>query len=260
MFCQPHPSRHAPVGARHLCRAALLVAGLGWATGAAAQDLEIVTEEYAPANFTGEDGAIAGIVTDTVRLMAERAGLSVSMEMLPFKRGYALVQGGADRCFMALWRIPAREDDFTWVGPILKDGYALFARAGEAPDVDSIEDSFGHPTGAVAGWGSTEAMQEAGHPNLEIVSLDIANMRKLAAGRLDLWLSGLLSAPWRAARQDLALERVLVVDEVDLSLACHPDTDPDTIAGLSAALQALTDEGAVQAIRARYLDTAASEN
>mgnify|MGYP000291177121 CR=1 FL=1 len=229
-----------------------LVPGIaGPGTGAA--ELDIKTEEYPPAYFTGPDGAIRGIVTETVRAMAASAGIRIDLEMLPFKRGYRHVRRTPGSCFMALWRTPARAPAFAWVGPLLADGFAIYTRAGSDIRIETIRDSFAYRVGAVAGWGSTQTLKQLGHPRLVVVTRDALNLRMLQAGRIDAWLTGIISGPYKAARNGLDIERQVVVRELGLWLACHPQTDPASLAALRGALMRMRDAGTIEALRHKYL-------
>ena len=223
------------------------------AAPATAADLDLRTEEYPPANFTGDDGKITGIATEVVRRAADRANLDITIELSAFKRGLKLTKTQPGTCFFGLWRTDQREDKFTWVGPLMQDGYALFARADSDIQLDSLEDSFSYSTGAVEGWGSTQAVKDAGHPNLEMAYEDSANIKRLDAGRTELWLSGLLSAPYEAKAKGLDIEKKLVVNTVDLSVACHPETDRAVLDRLQNAFDAIKSEGVVAKIKERYL-------
>ena len=223
------------------------------AAPATAADLDLRTEEYAPANFTGENDEITGIATEVVRRAADRANLSINIDLSAFKRGLKATKTQPGTCFFGLWRTEQRADQFAWVGPLMQDGYALFARDGSEIQLDSLEDSFSYATGAVEGWGSTQAVKQAGHPNLEMAYEDSANMKRLEAGRIELWLSGLLSAPYKAKAKGLDIDKKLLVNTVDLSVACHPDTDRAVLDRLQNALDAMKSEGVVGKIQERYL-------
>lgn len=220
---------------------------------AGATDLHLKTEEYPPANYTGPDGEITGITVAIVRRIAKRAGVSIAIEMGAFNRGLNATRETPGTCFFGLWPTEQRRDSFAWVGPLVQDGYALFARADSDIALDSLKDSFAYRTGSVSGWGSTKDVKEAGHPNLEIVYDDRLNLRKLRLKRIDLWLSGLLTAPYLAKSEDVSVRRVLVVDTVPLSIGCHPETDPAILARLQEALDDLRSEGKVGQVKAQFL-------
>ena len=117
----------------------------------------------------------------------------------------------------------------------------------------SLEDSFDYEIGAVAGWGSTEAVREAGHPNLQTVSQDEFNIRKLNGGRIDLWLSGLLSAPYKAKAEGAEIKQILAVKEVPLSIACNKESDQETIDKMQKALDDVKSKGFVEDMKKKFM-------
>lgn len=200
-------------------------------------DLLIYTENYEPFYYRDENDNIAGRVTDIVRSLAKDADVSVTMRLAPFKRGLLVTQKRQNTCFMALWRTETREPNFEWVGPLQIDGFAYFALEKSKIDLKIHTDTFAYSTGAVAGWTSTMEAQQAGHPRLTLVDSDALNIDMLLAGRTDLWLSGLLSAPYIAEKRGVKIKNVFTLKEVDLSLACHPGTNPDLLKRLRSKLK-----------------------
>ncbi len=202
-------------------------------------DLTIFTENYEPFYFRDENGEIAGQITNIVRDLADEAGITLKMRLAPFKRGLMVVQNKPNYCFMALWRTEARTPNFKWVGPLQIDGFAYFALADSDISIRQHEDTFDYHTGAVAGWTSTQEAQAAGHPRLTLVDDDGLNLEMLSAGRVKLWLGGLLSAPYIANKRGVEIKNVFTLKKVDLSLACHPDTDPAILGKLKQTLKTL---------------------
>jgi len=198
--------------------------------------IEIYTEDYKPLYFQDEAGNILGITTNLLREIATAADIEIELHMRPFKRGLNAVINNKDHCFLALWRTALREPDFTWVGPLETDGFALFALADSDISLASVEESFSYPTGAVSGWTSTMELQKAGHPNLVLVYEDALNVNMLKKDHTKLWLGGLISAPFVAAQLGVEIKKVLTIQRVDLALACNPKTDKALVDRLQEAL------------------------
>lgn len=206
-------------------------------------ELVIYTEDYKPFYFRGDNGEPAGSVTELVRTLADRTGIRIEIHLRPFRRGLNAVNTNKNHCFMALWRTAAREPDFNWVGPLQIDGFAFFALEESEISLSKMEDSFPYATGAVGGWTSTLAARKAGHPNLVLVDDDALNLNMLKQGRTQLWLGGLLSAPYVAGEQGISIKNVFTVEKVDLSLACNPATDTSLTDRLQVTLDSYTIKG-----------------
>ncbi|MBO9473532.1 transporter substrate-binding domain-containing protein [Shimia sp. R10_1] len=221
---------------------AMLTAGVA-SPALAETTLRVYADEYHPVYYLNDAEEVAGPAADIIREAAARAGVTVEFEYRPLKRALAEVEKTANVCFIGLWHTEEREDRFAWAGNIFTDGYAIFAKEGSGISIASVEDSFAYTTGVTAGWGSTEALRAAGHPKLQEVTDDLLNVKKLAHGRVDLWVSGTLSGPHAASLENIAVEQVLALQEVPLDFACNLATDPDAVSGMAAAITDLRNEG-----------------
>ena len=213
------------------------------AGGARAQDgaggpaLLMLTEEYPPMNYLGPDGRITGRATRLVRLAGERAGITLSFRLLPWKRAYHMALTGEGNCVYSTWRTPEREQFFKWVGPLAVDAWSFFARSDGAPEIQGLADTFAHSVGAVEGWALTEYLDQQGHPNLDKVAKDDkTNLRKLLLGRIELWATGrLIARELLEGREDISVREVFSLREVDLSVACNKTVPDAVIARLQTA-------------------------
>lgn len=201
--------------------------------------LTIYTENYEPFYFRDENGEIAGQITYIVRELADESGITLKIRLAPFKRGLLVVKNKPNYCFMALWRTEARTPNFQWVGPLQIDGFAYFALKDSDISILQHKDTFEYHTGAVAGWTSTQEAQKAGHPRLTLVDDDGLNLEMLSAGRVKLWLGGLLSAPYIAQKRGVEIKNVFTLRTVDLSLACNPNTDSAILGKLRRTLKSI---------------------
>jgi len=218
----------------------LICAGLNSAYSQENSQSKIVvyTEDYKPLYYQDENGQILGTATELLREIAAAAEIDIDLHLRPFKRGLNAVRNNADHCFLALWRTASREPNFTWVGPLEIDGFALFALKDSGIILSSLKDSFQYSTGAVAGWTSTLELEKAGHPNMVLVDQDGLNANMLRKGHTKLWLGGLISTPYLAELAGIEVKNILTVQKVDLSLACNPDIDKTLTGRLQKALVA----------------------
>lgn len=212
------------------------------ATDLEAADLIVYTEEFAPLSYTAEDGTLRGEAIELFTRMADRANLSFEFEMLPFSRGYMNVRSRDDACHLSVWKTEERETLFSWVGPLFTDGLAFFALKEAGLKLERVEDSFDYTTGTALGWATTHKLRAAGHPKLSVVEDNRLNANLLALGRIDLWIGGLITSPYLARKEGIDVEPVLLLEQVDLSLACNPKVGEDRIDRLQTALDALRAE------------------
>lgn len=227
------------------CAALTVLAGPGLATPTSA--LELYTTPYPPFSYSAADGHIVGMSADVVAEMARRAGITVTMHTdLPWARALALVQQQRDTCAFSVARQPEREALYQWVGPIAVNKWALFGRSDFSGRVETLDDAKSFRVGGLRGDAKARYLADRGI-QAELVADDRMNATKLAADRIDLWVSSLYTAREAAVAAGVKdLKLVLVFNEAPSYLACSPRTSAETIARLAAALEALRKEGFVK--------------
>lgn len=216
----------------------------------AAPALELYTTPYPPFSYAGGDGRIIGLSADVVAEMARRAGVAVAMHSdLPWARALAVAQEQRDTCAFSVARQPDREALYQWVGPIVINKWAFFGRPDFQGRVDTLEDAKSFRVGGLRGDAKARYLADRG-VNVELVPDDRMNATKLAADRIDLWVSSLYTARDAAAGAGLKdLKLVLVFNEAPSYLACSLSTPAETIARLAAALEALRKEGFLKKVQ-----------
>lgn len=217
-----------------------------------ADELVFTTEDYPPYNFHDEDGQLSGISTDVLREAVERADVQASFRLLPWARAYAAAQQQAGACVYSTGRTEEREPLFEWVGPLSDNDWAAFTHPDADVQAESVGDLHMLRVGGFRG-DATSAYLESRGVDIDYVSHDALNARRLEAGRIDVWVTGSRVAPWLAQREGTGpVDQQFVFREVDLYLACHPDTDAQILARLRSALQAMEADGTTERIRGRY--------
>lgn len=161
----------------------------------AVDSLSILSEEYPPFNFT-QDGKFTGVTTQVVQEITRRLGINDSIEIVPWARGYERLSTEANVVLFSTARTPERESLFHWVGPIYSLRLGFYARKSDGQDVGSLEtakhlkaiatyrDDFGEQT-----------LESLGFTNLDSSNSPQSCVRKLMAGRVDLWFFDNIGAP-----------------------------------------------------------------
>lgn len=240
---------------RVLPLALVLAAALVGAT--AARAVTLLTEENPPFNYS-EDGKVTGLVTDLVVEAARRASLPYAVEVLPWNRAYARAQAERDTCLFATARLENREKLFRWIGPLANNVWGVYGRSDFPIAPRLLSDLRRYRIGGVVNDAKVEYLRENGVTNFRLVTDDRQNPPRLFLqaddpNRIDLWVTGYYGAHEvaRAAKaSDIKL--VFVVREIPLYLACSPQTSPETINALAAAVEALRKEGLPDRLAADY--------
>ncbi|QEL56831.1 substrate-binding periplasmic protein [Chromobacterium paludis] len=222
---------------------------------AAGRPLRLLTEDDPPFNYPDDHGGITGISTEMVTEAFRRAGLSYTMQVMPWLRAYRLAQSDKHACLFSTTRNAEREKQFQWVGPLLKNDWAVFAGPRSPAAIRNMQALRPYRIGGYRGDAVALYLQNRGY-KLEYTSDDVLNLRKLMAGHIDFWASGIYHAHDLAKHAHLGpLRKVAVFSTSYLYLACHPQIPPDTLTRLSAALHAMQKDGFVGKLKKRYLDS-----
>lgn len=218
-----------------IAAAALLTAA---AAPAAAAEFLLTTEEYPPYNMTYK-GEITGIATDLVKAMFDKAGVAYKIDMLPWNRAINLAQTQKNVCVYSTTETEERKAQFAWVGPLAENNWVLFGRAdAEAPS--SLDAVRGKTIGGYSGDALSLYLEKEGF-KVETTPRDDLNLPKLVNGRIDYWATGSELGPYLAQQQGAAgaIKPLLTFKKTVLSLACHPDSDPEALGKLRTALAGL---------------------
>lgn len=230
------------------------VAGLLLSTGGlvGAQTLLLTTEESPPYNL--RDGAeVGGSSTDKLREVMKRARQAYRIELMPWKRAYELALEQPHTCVYSTTRTSEREGLFKWIGPIAFNEWVLFGRSDAPIRLGTLEDARPYLIGAYIGDAREDYLKSRGF-RVEAVPSDAQNPRKLAMGRIDLWVSGRYDGPVLIAEAGLtgSVKALLTFQRTELYLACNRALPDALAAELGRHVAALWREGLAAAIDARY--------
>ncbi|WP_152681989.1 substrate-binding periplasmic protein [Chromobacterium subtsugae] len=221
---------------------------------AAAEPVWLLTENDAPFNLPDKRGGVTGIVSEMVMEMFRRAGIAYRIDLLPWARAYQLAQTDPRACLFATTRTAEREKRFVWIGPLLQNDWAVFAGPRSPAGPQDMASLRGYAIGGYRGDAVAQYLIDRGY-KLEIVSDDVLNLRKLQAGHIDFWASGVYHAHYLAEHEHLGpLRQVAVFSTSYLYLACHPQTPFRRVSRLNAALEAMRNDGFMDSVKKRYLD------
>lgn len=156
-------------------------------------ELRFVTLEFAPFIY-GENQQVAGPGRDVIAAVCERAVVTCSFDIFPWRRAQALMRAGEADGMMVIGRNAEREKSLDFSPPLFRTEYGFFMRTDSTTVYTDPAQIAGMRIGAFAPSNTEtqlrnlrEEMIAAGLEPLIIDAHpdDAAGMRKLAAGRLD---------------------------------------------------------------------------
>ncbi len=116
-----------------------------------------------------------------------------------------------------------------------------------------MEDAKQYSVGGYNGDAAAEYLKAQGFGKLQLAANDTANVKKLEAGRIDLWATGEYLAPYLAAQEKVASPKpVFVFKETQMSLAFNKEAPDELINKLNEILAAMKADGTIDKINAKY--------
>lgn len=229
---------------------------LGLSFNATAGSFTIMTEEYPPFNYT-ENGKLTGLSAEVMTELLERMGHTDNTKVLPWSRSYNLIQTKEDCILYSMTRTEQRESLFKWVGPVASNKWVFFAKKGSNIRINSLDDARKvKKIGTYKDDAAELFLKEQGFTNIESVLNDLLNVKKLAAGRIDLWIVGELQGLHKAKSSVGGagdLEKVFDVKDTQLYIAFSKSTPESVIAQWQAALDDIKEEGLYDEILKKYM-------
>lgn len=220
----------------------------------------LLTENFPPynmaingKNFAQED-SIDGIAVDIVKEMFKRAGVSYSLTLrFPWDRIYKLALEKPGYGVFVTARLPERESQFKWVGPIGPDDWVLLAKGDSSISLNSLDEAKKYRVGAYKGDAMAEYLADHGFEPV-LALRDQENAGKLRDGEIDLWASGDPAGRYLAKQVGVTgLKTVLRFNSDQLFLALNRETPDAVVHKLQAALDKMRAEGFVDDVLNSYL-------
>ncbi|MRI35407.1 amino acid ABC transporter substrate-binding protein [Endozoicomonas sp. OPT23] len=221
----------------------------------ASDKLKLMTENYPPfnystegKNFAREDG-IEGVSVEIVQNMMERSGVDYSMTLrTPWNRIYEQVKNKKGFGVFSTTLTEEREPEFKWVGPLVSDNWIILKKTGSPIRINKLDDLKNYRIGGYKGDATTEYLLANG-VDVDQTTLNTRNPKKLAADRIDLWVSSELSSPYLAKMAGVSRgEEVFRYKSVDYYLALNKEISDETVHKLQAALDAMKADGTLEGI------------
>lgn len=156
--------------------------------------LRIVSTEEAPYQFT-RDGAVRGFAADLARELLREVGREgTPIEMLPWTRAYKIARTRPNTLIFTITRTSDREPLFHWTCPLIESRNVVYKLRSRADiEVTSLDDVKRYRLGLWRDDVRHQFFVARGFDEFELVSDDRLNVRKLLAGRIDLYVGNPLT-------------------------------------------------------------------
>ena len=216
----------------------------------AEEPYRVMTEELPPFNFSVGD-QVVGISTEIVRGIFRTVGCPMEQGkilMYPWARAYHEISTVPRTALFSMARTAEREELFLWVGPLQQVTIGLIAKKNRHISISTPEDLREYHIGTVRDGAPEQLLIQAGvaPERLERLIYPQMNIRKLAAGRIDLFAFNVQTTRYLMLEQGIdpkEYETVYLLKRANLYLALHRDSDPQLVGKLQDALDRLKQPG-----------------
>ena len=228
---------------------------LGSVQPALSAELIILTENLPPLNYV-ENDALVGPSVDTVREIQRRVESREEIKVYPWARAYKMALEEENVVLFGMTHTEVRHDQFKWIGPLATKRDILVARKGSGIRISSLEDAKKvNRIGTLRDDTRERLLKSHGFTNLEPVSDEQMNARKLVLGRIDLWtykIPGLRTVCELAGVDYNQLEEVFNLREINVDIAFSKKTSDSIVQKWENAFNEMIADGTLMKIRKKW--------
>jgi polar amino acid transport system substrate-binding protein len=218
-------------------------------------ELTILTENMPPLNYL-KDGVLVGPSVEIVKEIQKRVGSHEQIKVFPWARAYEMALENENVVLFGMTHTKDREDKFKWIGPLATKRDILVAKKASGIVINSLEDAKKvKRIGTLRDDTRERLLKSYGFTNLESVSDEQKNAKKLAAGRIDLWTykkPGLKTVCELAGVDCNEFEEVFHLRKINLSIAFSKKTSDSIVEKWRNAFNEMLNDGTIQRIRDKW--------
>ena len=218
--------------------------------------LTILTEEYAPLNFT-KDGSLTGQATEVVVELLKRSGTDATINIVPWEEGYKAVLEQPNTALFTTVMTPERKDRLQWVGPVTTLDTNFYALKGSGIVIKTLDDAKKVVSIATVTDHHTEqVLKDEGFTNLQSYPNDQAALQKLLSGEVQLYITTNVAVPMLLENSGATMDDVENVFTVSTDLAYIAfslTTPPELVARWQSALDGMKRDESFNRIYAKWL-------
>jgi polar amino acid transport system substrate-binding protein len=221
--------------------------------GAANSEPVVYVDGVDPMAYS-ENGKQQGLLFELMSEMAHRVNHTGPIAPMPLKRQRVLLQSRQD-AIGTLWRFPEIEGQYIWWVKLFDSSFYMVAARGSTVDISSIGAALDLRVGVILGSPAEVLARRAGFRNIQTSVTAESNARKLALGRIDVWIATprVLRAAQTRLGKALANPRVgEQIGKAGLYLVSSPEFDPREGEKWKSAFEAMQRDGSYARILKKF--------
>jgi polar amino acid transport system substrate-binding protein len=214
-----------------------------------------LTENLPPLNYV-RDGVLVGPSVEIVREIQRRVGSHEEIKVYPWARAYRMALEDENVVLFGTTHTEVRHDKFKWVGPLATKRDILVAKKGSGIKINTLEDAKKvKRIGTLRDDTRERFLKMHGFTNLEPVSDEQKNAKKLVLGRIDLWAykePGLKTVCELAGVNYHEVEEVYHLRKINVSIAFSKKTSDSIVQKWRNAFNEMLTDGTIMQIRSKW--------
>ncbi len=218
-------------------------------------ELTILTENLPPLNYL-KDGVLVGPSVEIVKAIQRRVGSHEQIKVYPWARAYKMALEEENVALFGTTYTKVRHDKFKWIGPLATKRDILVAKKGSGIKINSLEDAKKvKRIGTLRDDTRGRLLERLGFTNLDPVSDEQQNAKKLVLGRIDLWTykkPGLKTVCELAGVDYNEIEEVYHLRKSDLMIAFSKKTPDSIMQKWRNAFNEMLADGTIMQIRKKW--------
>ena len=218
-------------------------------------ELTILTENLPPLNYV-ENGVLVGPSVEIVEEIKRRVKEEEPIQVYPWARAYKRALKEKNVILFGMTYTEVRKDKFKWVGPLATKRDILVAKKSSHIRIRSLEDAKKvERIGTLRDDTRERLLKRKGFTNLESVSDEQLNAKKLALGRIDLWaykIPGMRTVCDLAGVDYTEFEEVYHLREIELMIAFSLKTSDSIVRQWGDAFDEMRRDGTITRIRKKW--------
>lgn len=203
-----------------------------------------------------EDGRLDGQGVEIAREIMRRTGDTAEVVVMPWARGYETLQTRPNTVLLSTSRTAERENQFHWVGPILRLQWVMIGLSGSNIQLSSLEDAKKlNAIGTYINDARDQFLVRKGFTNLDRATNGLLNYKKLLHGRVDAIISSnlaVLSASRQLGVHPELFKVLYPIKEMDIYIAISDKTPMTRVKAWQDAFQSMQADGTFQAIQQKW--------
>jgi polar amino acid transport system substrate-binding protein len=218
-------------------------------------ELIILTENLPPLNYV-KDGKLVGPSVEIVQKILKRIGSDKKIQVFPWSRAYKMALEQKNVVLFGMTHTQDRDNKFHWVGPLATKRDVLVARKDSGIKITGLKDAKKvNRIGTLRDDTREQFLKIKGFTNLESVSDEQLNAKKLFLGRIELWAykqPGLKTVCDLAGVDHNEFKEVYHLRRIDVSIAFSKNTSPTIVKKWRDAFDEMRLDGTIEKIHRKW--------